>query len=49
MPPEEETACREAERRGQGDQWMRKRMRKGVTKKGAEYGDAQADSEVVSE
>ena len=29
MPPEEEAAWREAERRGQGDEWPRERMRGG--------------------
>ena len=28
MPPEEEAAWREAERRGQGDEWLRGRRRK---------------------
>ena len=32
MPPEEEAAWREAERRGQGDEWMRERRRRGATK-----------------
>ena len=27
MPPEEEAAWREAERRGQGDEWLKKRWR----------------------
>ena len=27
MPPEEEAAWREAERRGQGDEWLKKRRR----------------------
>ena len=27
MPPEEEAAWREAERRGQGDEWLRERYR----------------------
>ena len=27
MPPEEEAACRQAERRGQGDEWLKKRWR----------------------
>ena len=27
MPPEEEAAWREAERRGQGDEWLRERLR----------------------
>ena len=28
MPPEEEAAWREAERRGQGDEWLRRRRRR---------------------
>ena len=28
MPPEEEAAWREAERRGQGDEWLKKRQMK---------------------
>ena len=28
MPPEEEAAWRQAERRGQGDEWLRERRRK---------------------
>ena len=28
MPPEEEVAWREAERRGQGDEWLKKRWRR---------------------
>ena len=34
MPPEEEAAWREAERRGQGDEWLRARERQGVRKIG---------------
>ena len=32
MSPEEEAAWREAERRGQGDMWLRERRRRAVTK-----------------
>ena len=32
MPPEEEAAWREAERRGQGDKWLRERRSRVVTK-----------------
>jgi hypothetical protein len=32
MPPEEEAAWRQAERRGQGDEWLRERMRRGGAK-----------------
>ena len=32
MPLEEEAAWREAERRGQGGEWLRKRMRRGGAK-----------------
>ena len=32
MPPEEEAAWRQAERRGQGDEWLRNKRRRGVTK-----------------
>ncbi len=32
MPPEEEAAWREAERRGQGDEWLRERRSRVVTK-----------------
>ena len=32
MPPEEEAAWREAERRGQGDEWLRERRRRGSAK-----------------
>jgi len=32
MPPEEEAAWRQAERRGQGDEWVRNKRRRGVTK-----------------
>ena len=31
MPPEEEAALREAERRGQGDEWIRARQRRTKT------------------
>ena len=34
MPPEEEAAWRKAERRGQGDEWLRARERQGVRKIG---------------
>ena len=30
MPPEEEAAWRQAERRGQGDEWMRMRRRRSI-------------------
>ena len=30
MPPEEEAAWRQAERRGQGDEWLRERHRRGA-------------------
>ena len=32
MSPEEEAAWRQAERRGQGDEWVRNKRRRGVTK-----------------
>ena len=32
MPPEEEAAWRQAERRGQGGEWVRNKRRRGVTK-----------------
>ena len=32
MPPEEEATWRRAEIRGQGDEWLRERRRRGVTK-----------------
>jgi len=32
MPPEEEAAWREAERRGQGDEWLKMRLRRRTKK-----------------
>ena len=32
MPPEEEAAWRQAERRGQGDEWLRERRRRHLAK-----------------
>ena len=33
MPPEEEAAWREAERRGQGEEWLRERRRRSAGKR----------------
>jgi hypothetical protein len=34
MPPEEEAAWREAEKRGQGDEWLKKRWKRGTARTG---------------